>query len=124
MGLLARDTPCAALPLRAPLSFLRFPQACKRACGGGGAPKWRGETCSLGGGACLRTGGGGGTVPCASVACMQRGRAGVAGGALAPRPGVRTKGGGGAWGGGGVQPGRRGEWKGWGGHRSPCIYAK
>src|SRR6266702_2602132 len=59
MGLLARDTPCAALPLRAPLSFLRFPQACKRAGGGGGAPKWRGETCSLGGGACLQTGGGG-----------------------------------------------------------------
>ncbi len=30
--------------------------------------------CSLGGGACLQTGGGG-TVPCASPACMQSGRA-------------------------------------------------
>src|SRR6266702_559953 len=59
MGLLSRGTPCAALPLRAPPSFPRFRHACKRARGGGGAPKWRGETCILGGGACLQTGWGG-----------------------------------------------------------------
>src|SRR6266702_3789479 len=51
--------PCVALPLCAPPSFLRFWHACKWVCGGGGAPKWRGETCSLGGGACPQMGGGG-----------------------------------------------------------------
>jgi len=69
-ALLARGTLCAVLPLCASPSLLRFRHARKRACGRGGAPKrevrhgWRGPP---------RTGRGD-TIPCASPACVQRGR--------------------------------------------------
>src|SRR6266702_118629 len=57
VGLLACDTPFVALPLCARSSSLRFWPACKWVCAGGRATKWRGETCSLGGGACPQMGG-------------------------------------------------------------------
>src|SRR6266702_2538362 len=74
---LTRGPPCAWRPLRGP-PLARSPvspalSACAQsACGGGGAPKWRGEMCSQGGGDCPRTGGEG-TVPCASPACVAKG---------------------------------------------------
>src|SRR6266702_4895326 len=90
MGLLAHGTPCAALPLCAPPSFPHFWHVHKRVGGGGGAPKWMGGDVQprwRG----LPMNGRGGTIPCASPACMQRGRACTR--RVAHKPG----GGGAAW---------------------------
>ncbi len=57
-ALLAHGTLCTVLPLCAPPSLLRFQHACKRACGRGGALKWRGKRCGLGGGDCCKWEGG------------------------------------------------------------------
>src|SRR6266702_231318 len=55
-ALLACGTLCAVLPLCTPLSLLHFQHACKRACRHGGALKWRGKRCGLGGGDCHEMG--------------------------------------------------------------------
>src|SRR6266702_3289040 len=49
-ALLARGTLCMVLPLCTPPSLLCFQHAHKRACGCGGALKWRGKRCGPGGG--------------------------------------------------------------------------
>src|SRR6266702_2381590 len=96
---------CMALPLRAHLSLLRFQYARKRGGGRAGVVGHGGEV-GHGGGAQPGWRGlpvherGGGTVPCASPACVQRGRR-----AGEVRCIVN-------WGAGMAKPGRRGERKG------------
>src|SRR6266702_944987 len=96
---LTRGPLCVALPLRAHPSLLRFRYARKRGGGragvvghrGGAQPGWRGLPTHERGG---------GTVPCASPACVQRGRR-----ASEARRVINR-------GAGMAKPGRRGEWKG------------